>query len=508
MLYKRVDIMPIDDHEIKRYEEDSDAIIKPFLEKERRTENFLIKLARSIFAASPTVDWGVAIICASTLISSCVPYVRIKTRLGPLALAEMNLIIGPSGSTKTLPLRIVRKTLDNLHLTLPERYTTEGIEERFSKREQIKTKEGEMLDTPYYVYEPFGAMVMDEVSQTFKETAKKEYLSGAIEQLSQFFDMQLKQTALARGVRSPLEPYISVLSATVPEFIPSLDDYFFQQGFAGRFHWYLIEPKASDTNIDIMDWRSFDKASKDLQFYDATLRRLLNSNVPDREDKDGNLDKDSRHEKNIKKRQIVGITLDSKANDIWKEYKKDIGKRYESKAMFAYASDIDFQYIARLPELVLRQSGIFSIGRCMDFIREKGNFNLVEIISTDMINAIELIETYDKHLQKIIKIKKTGDVYSMGVRKARTEVYTTENLVTCLLKAPNRMLNTKQLWDMSKIADNSTFTKYLYQSVNEGEIKIVNKEEIQREEEKKRLNIGPGKATKIWTVTDKVYLRK
>ena len=96
----------------------------------------------------------------------------------------------------------------------------------------------------------------------------------------------------------------------------------------------------------------------------------------------------------------------------------------------------------------------------------------------------------------------------MGTRKVRAEVYTIENLVACLLKAPNRMLNTQQLYDMSKIADKSTFTKYLYQANAEGEIRVASKEEIQNEEEKKRLNIGPKKATKVWTVTDKVYIRK
>ena len=498
-----------EDDIVKQLKQDRE-IEDVFLEKSipKKKENFLIKLARSIYIASPTVDWGVALACASTLVSSCVPYVKIKTRLGPLPLAQMTLIIGPSGSTKTLPLRIVRKTLENLHLTLPERYTTEGIDERFSKKEQVRNDDGDMIDTPYYMYEPFGSMVIDEVSQTFKESAKKEYLSGAIEQLSQFFDQHLKQTALARGIRRPLEPYISVISATVPEFIPSLDDYFFQQGFAGRFHWYYIEPSSSDTDLNIMDWRTYENATRDLKAYDATLKRLLNSNVPDREDKDGNLNRESRHERHIRERKTIGIKIDSKANDMWKKYKKHINKRYSVKSSYANANEIDFQYIARLPELVLRQAGIFAIGRCMDFIREKGNFDLVEIISTDMENSINLIETYDKHLQKIIKIKKTGEVYSMGTRRVRYEVYTTNNPISCLLKAPNRMLNTKQLWEASKISDKTTFTKYLYQAVNQGEIKLINKDKIKSEEEKRRLNIGERKATKIWTVTDKVFTQK
>jgi len=62
------------------------------------------------------------------------------------------------------------------------------------------------------------------------------------------------------------------------------------------------------------------------------------------------------------------------------------------------------------------------------------------------------------------------------------------------------MLNTRQLWEASRIKNKTTFTKYLYKAYNKGLIKLVDKSSIISKEECERLDIEPNKPTKIWSV--------
>ena len=100
----------------------------------KEPSNFLEKIAQKIYVAFPTVSYDVAFACASTLFNSCLPAIRIQSRLGPLPLAEMNLIIGASGTTKTLPFKMVKQVIKKLDILLPDKYTTEGIEGHFARK--------------------------------------------------------------------------------------------------------------------------------------------------------------------------------------------------------------------------------------------------------------------------------------------------------------------------------------------------------------------------------------
>jgi len=472
--------------------------------------NFIDKLAWKIYEANPIVDLDVSYACATTLLNSVLPKVRIKTRLGFLPLGEMNLIVGASGTSKTLPFKIVREVLKefkvketkeeydidskgnvkknkdgslkkikklvnkNLNMHLLERYTSEGIEGYFAAKVQRFNKETkQMVDTDEYLHEPYGTMVIDEISQLFKESSKKDYLTGAIEQMAQFYDMHLKATALASGVRIPQEPYICLLGGTVPEFIPSLPDFIFAQGLAGRFHWIFIEPKRDAPPLEIMDFPSYDKAKQGIGVYTTTLQKLLELNVS----KDFNPND-----------EIIPIRITSKASMMWRRYhNKKYGEWYINSVNNPY--DYDWQFLRRLPEQALRLAGTYAVGRVTTLLinakryedTAKEKFNLVEIEEDDVHKSINRIDVYEKHLKRILQIKTTGVVYTMGTRVAKGEVFSVDNIIICLNKSRNRRLNLKQLHQATKITDNRTLRSYINKAMKTGLVKKRNRQDILKE---------------------------
>ena len=451
----------------------------------RNPPNFIDKLAWKIYEANPIVDLDVSYACATTLLNSVLPKVRLKTRLGYLPLGEMNFIVGASGTSKTLPFRIVRDVLKNikvkekgeykkLNMLLTERYTSEGIEGFFAAKVQKYDKEsGEMKDTDEYLNVPYGAMVIDEISQTFNESSKKEYLTGAIEQMAQFYDMHLKATALVSRVRVPQDPYICLLGGTVPEFIPNLPDYIFAQGLAGRFHWIFVEPKRGAPPLEIMDFMSYKKAKTGIEAYSTTLQKLLELNVS----KDYNPTEG-----------IIPIRITSKASIQWIKY---YNKKYQEWYIHSINNPYDFnwQYLRRLPEQVLRMSGTYAIGRVTTLLidakrgkdKASDKFSLVEVTEDDIHKAIERISNYEKHLQKILRIKTTGVVYTMGTRKAKGEIFSVDNIIISLHKAKNRRLNLKQLHEVTKISDNRTLRDYINKAKAGELVRIRNRQDVLKE---------------------------
>ena len=499
----------------KEYEEYETSKEKEYHREDLRQNppNFIDKLAWKIYEANPIVDLDVSYACATTLLNSVLPKVRIKTRLGYLPLGEMNLIVGASGTSKTLPFRIVRDVLKDLkvketeeeydmdsknnikknkdgslkkikvlknkklNMDLPERYTSEGIEGYFAAKVQRFNKETKQNeDTNEYQHVPYGTMVIDEISQMFKESSKKEYLAGSIEQLAQFYDMHLKATALSSGVRIPQEPYICLIAGTVPEFIPNLPDFIFAQGLAGRFHWVFIEPKKDAPPLEIMDFRSYTRAKTGVEAYKTTLQKLLELNVS----KDFNSND-----------EIIPIRISSKASIMWRRYhNKKYGEWYINSVNNPY--DYDWQFLRRLPEQALRLAGTYAVGRVTTLLTNakrnedsaKKKFSIVEVREDDIHKAINRIDVYEKHIKKILRIKTTGVVYTMGTRKAKGEVFSVDNVIICLNKAKNRRLNLKQLHQATKITDNRTLRSYINKAIKAGLVKKRDRQDVLKELEK------------------------
>ncbi|GAH46602.1 unnamed protein product, partial [marine sediment metagenome] len=150
----------------------------------------------------------------------------------------------------------------------------------------------------------------------------------------------------------------------------------------------------------------------------------------------------------------------------------------------------DWQYLRRLPELVLRQAGTFAVGRCVDAIIYAKSFYCVDIREEDIKKAIERMIAYESYLRKILRVKMTGMVYTMGTRIAKSEVYTVDNIIVCLLKARNRRLNYTQLLLASKISDPKTLRNYVNKAIRAGLVRKVVKTEIKDKNEIKRLGLS------------------
>jgi len=475
--------MPKDiDEELKQRIELEDRELK----RKELKRNFVHKLADEIYIAKRIIDYDVALTCASTLINSCLPYVRLTTAIGPLPLNEMNIIIGASGTGKTLPFRIVKGILRELDIDFPGRYTVEGVERWFARREEVLNPRTNVPEeTGPYVNPPYCSIVTDEISQSFKE-AKKDYMAGSIELLSQMYDGELKGTALSGGARRPQAPiYVNLLGATVPEFLPDLPKYVFEQGMAGRIYWLFIEPKDTLPRFDIMDYKGYENSSQGLKAKAGTLQRLFDINVhlnPNRKE--------------------IPIRISSSGSKVWKKYHD---KKY-NEWRIDYKNkpyDYDWQYKRRLHELVLKKAGTFAIGRSIDLVRKTGSFKDVRVNADDMEMAVKWVEKSERNLRRIIWINKTGIVYKMGTRQALGEIYCCGNLQVQLLNAPSRMLSTLQLWEASRISDRTTFNKYLYEAIQKKLIRRVDKKtELKTEEERVRLGAEKGKKTYVWTVND------
>jgi len=470
-----------------------------FEDKIRKIEdspNYIDKLASEIYAAKRIVDLDVAYICASNMLSSVLPYVRIKTSIGDLPLNEMSIIIGASGTGKTLPFRIVKKFLRGVRILFPGRYTVEGVEAWFAnmRQEDVIDERGRIIgtqDTDEYLHPPYSSIVTDELSQAFKES-KKEHMTGSVELLSQIYDCELKGTALAGGERIPQAPiYVTFLGATVPDFVPSLPEWVFKQGLAGRLYWKLIEPSVKD--FDIRDYVRRGKAKEKLNVYDASLKFLLNLNVKDNPNQ----------------------------NELYIKIEEDAGREWNRFRMFKenqwlqdsinYPNDFTWQYKKRLHELVLKKAGLIAVARCVnDIMNMRGQgvkykpqdyFDIVSVEKEDMIKAIDFVNQSEASLKKIMFMKKTGKVYLMGPRQALSEVYSAANPVDKLLKAPKMMLNAGQLYNACGISDMTTFQKYLNLAIKGGYVKTVHKSEIKDKKDRERLRANVGR-TKILTLTE------
>jgi len=434
---------------------------------------FLDELAKDICRIQPLIQKDVAYACASASFSSCLPNLRIGTSFGALPMNELSIIIGLSGTSKTVPIKQARRIGTNLGLILPEKFTVEGIEEYFSERVG-KTNRA-------YRNEPYGFMVIDELGQLFGEVKKKDYMAGVVEELSQFHDGHLKATRLVRGGRIPQDPiYVCVVGGTIPNTLSSLGKDFFTQGLAGRFNWCYIEPQKDIEIGRFRDYKRFGKIESAIFEKMRTLQKLLHFSLYG---KDGNKRKDE-----------VVIPISIKADEMCQKHFKECNNSWYD-GYSNYPHGYNWQYLIRIPEMTLRQAGRNCIARNVDKIIEYEGVEFIEVSDTDFEKALERTKATHKTIQYLINYREQSLIHERKSYNPR-DIYNFMNPYYQLMQAPKQMLNTQQLWKVTGIKDYNSFKKYLGQAVAVGKIEMVDKATITDLAERIRLKVDT-KAT-IW----------
>lgn len=394
--------------------------------------------------------------CASSLLGSVFPNVRIVTSIGNLlSLAEMNLVIGDSGVGKTIPLKVAGNISEKLDNRLPSRYTTEGIEQYFAEQDE----NGD------YVHPNNGIIVCDEIGQIFSEASKKSHYNGTIEELSRLYDHELPSTALVGGVRTPQKPYVCMIGATIPQFLPHIDDMFFQQGLAGRFKWTLGDIDTEKTFDISASLERVDELKNIVSKHSNTLKLLR--------EKAG--------------KSIKYIMLDREVNTLWSEFYKRCLQHWEygrANCRFGW----DWQYKIRLPELMLKQAGKWCIGRNYNQILFNG-FDGICISREDIARGIQTIDRSDQQLQTILELRKQGLESLNGRTRNIIRQYNEFTIIRTLENALNQTLNNKQLMESSGIKNPNTYGNLKKNCLEKKLIEVVDKDTITNKEERTRLGV-------------------
>lgn len=395
--------------------------------------------------------------CASALLGTVLPHVRIVTSIGkPLFLDEMNFLVGDSGVGKTLPLDVADRIARRIGVSLPSRYTNEGIETYFAETDG----EGN------FVHRSNGIIICDEIGQVFGEATSKSHYSGIIEQFSRLYDHKLPETALVRGVRSPQDPYVCVVAATIPQFLPFISDMFFQQGLAGRFIWVYCDIDTGGSVSISSSNNRVDELNDVVNKHASILSSL----------------------KDISCAGVQYLNIDPSADGLWNAFYSQCCNHWEygrASCRFGW----DWQYKIRLPELAIKQAGKSCIGRNIEHILEHG-FEDVLVSCEDIRFGIQHIVRSDQQLQFIMELRKEGlEKNDKRSRIIQHRVFSEFDIVRVLENATNQTLNNKQLFESSGIRNSNTYTRIKKVCVEKGLIVLVDKSTITDKNERMRLGV-------------------
>lgn len=470
----------MDDNDYTEYLKSLDQKYSKEYEEWQKTQPsyFVDDYSKRLQLMFPFIDGRFCYACASTLFSACLPYIRIASRYGPLPFNEMNLIINYSGTGKTLPFDVIRKQTEKLNINLPDKYTTEGIEFYFAQRENPDD------ELSPYLHRPYGCMTIDEIGQLFTESYSKNHLAGAIEELSQFYDRRLRQTALVKGYRQPQRPNISFIGATIPSSLVLVKDEFFSQGLMGRFYAQFISITPND-DVDISDYDSYLEQDKEIDIYGEKLEKLLNLNI--------SLKPESNDDK-----QMTLIPIHQEASKMWNIHKKKV---LDTWSLHIQNNPIgyEYHYLRRIPELTLREAGRVAISRQVDRILDDESFESVIITVNDLKRGIERSRLNSNNIRELIKFRAMMKEKAITKNQTMRLKYSSAGIQEILKKAPNQMLSTGMLISMSGM-DGKTARGYIYQAEEQGRIKQVDKTSITDISERKRLSCDHPR-TIVWTIS-------
>jgi len=317
-------------------------------------------------------DWAESI--ATAILSTVLPKQKILSRMGALRLNVWFLDIGASGlAYKSLPLRYfaiptLEKISENLNvsLILPSRFSVEGMIEYLSQTQSQ------------------GLLIRDEFTGMFKESGK-QYLQDIMEFMSELYDgmMQKRYTKKAK-LESTKRVYVSMISATTPYLFKILKPEFFVQGTGNRILYiYTDASRIGGINPDdfFFGIRKEEEKENQIHKYSKLLLLLLN------------------------KTKIRNLSPMKESGERWIEYK--ISKDTEAKKQFTQDFyDLGYSYIARMPEMVLKLSGLYAVSRSYSTLSQT---NLEELIinEEDIDWAIKKVERHYGHFNKLLQLWRT-----------------------------------------------------------------------------------------------------
>lgn len=363
--------------------------------------------------------------CALTVLSNVCHNVKLPDKLGTVKLNLWSMVIGPSGlAHKTIPLvDYVHPTLVTLNkfqerdFSLPSSFSIEGMTEYVSLRDDKTKKQINNV----------GTIVCDEFSGTFKGSRKKEYLSDLMEYLSELHDGRIKKR-FTRRAKLEYVPfvYVNFISATTPYLYNILDWSFFLQGVGNRILYTVYEPKDA-AKFDPVDFFSEKLDIERLRKIGVFAKRL--SLIPSS--------------------NLEYIFPDEEAARMWLDYR--IEKESEAlKRYYADKVDIEYSYIHRMPEKVLKVAGLFRVSRSWTQIpKMRKPLRTLMITKTDMERAIAKGERHLEHYQTLLKewaqfgrvVKKPvlsefyklemvyGIVADLGGKASRSQIYRKSKLL-------------------------------------------------------------------------------
>lgn len=446
--------------------------------KKELVKNYIDTLAASYYLLDTSMSYDVATACGSSTLSMCVPNVIVRSHKGDLSLEEMNIIIGLSGITKTLPLKKVRKLAKELGLKMPSFTTTEGARNYFAEMELDEKHE----ETGEYKHEQYGIIVEDELGAKFTESKTKVHMAGSIELYSKFWDHYLDSNYLAGQKEiSPRAPYVNVIGATITNALSKIPDEFFTQGLAGRFNWtYIDVANYKWKKVDITDTTNIDKAEKNLSRCADKLSSLL--------DRCNDMSKP------------IYVYMDkSVLNSFW-TFDKETTVDWKQKALsnpFHY----NYQYKKRLSEMAIKQAGHYCIGRNIDHIINHGFDDSIVITGEDMERGIARMKVSDKHLNDIFAQRMLATkIEKLGPNAMNNRQYTPEYVLKCLVAAPNKMATSGQWYALTNMSNRNQFTEYKDLLLKKGLVRLVDKKSIKDKYEITRLETCKS-AVKIYEVT-------
>jgi len=441
-------------------------------------KNFILELAGAFYLLYTTMNYNIAIACASSLLSVGLPNVQIPTGRGlPLFLDEMNIIVGLSGAVKTIPLKKADQIARLLGVKLPSFTTSEGIVSYFAE-----TEKDEETGEQKYVHQPHGIIINDEMSRKFSEGKHKGYATGCIETYSSFYDHNLEDTFLAsRGYRNPQSPHVVVIGATITNFLPQIPDHFFSQGLAGRFNWvYCDATNVEQITDDITDISTYKEAEKLFDKHIKKLSKLYakNPSTP------------------------VDITLKSEVADIFTKFDRECTSEWKYEAVDNLWS-CSYQYLKRLPEMAIKSAGRYAVGRPLDHILAKG-FDGVTISKEDRERGIAHMKKSKRDFEEIFLLRRAGIEWQHEAKNPRVErslLGYNAGIIYRELMMCGGIATTKKWFERTGISNYKTFEKYKSQLVENGDVVQIDKTSITDEGMRHELRVDLP-AIKVWQAVE------
>lgn len=325
----------------------------------KKSEDFITQVGEFLTETTLTNPrWAEAI--ATSLISLVMgPERYISDIKGKLNLNVWFLCIGPSGmgqkttpmKTYLLPILAKMTEISDYPYILPSRYSVESM-------------------IGYMDEHNLGAIIRDEFTSMFKESYAKEYLADSLEFLSELYDGIIHpRSTFSHGTNKMKKCYVNLIAATTPYLFKVMKADFFTQGTGNRIFIVMFDDES--VSFKPLDPDNFfkgqvfeDKREKFIEEVAEILCKIRQTNaqylIPDDED----------------------------ASKIWTEFEYQCRTKAREKYK-KNAYDLHYTYLSRLPEMVLKLSGVYAMSRSWSILHEKGCPRELLIIEQDMKKAVD-----------------------------------------------------------------------------------------------------------------------